>query len=67
MKIAVKIFVEKYRLEQKLTLAELARRSGVAVSHIHNIENGNSDMTLTTLCKLAKALNVPACNLFSCD
>ena len=63
----MKIFVELYRLERKLSLSELSRMSGVAISHIHNIEGGLKVPSITILCKLSKALNVPCCDLFSCD
>jgi len=63
----MKIFVEQFRLEKGLSLSELSRMSGVAVSHIHNIEGGHKIPTLTVLCKLARALEVPCSKLFSCD
>jgi len=63
----VKIFVEQYRVENELSLSELSRRSGVAKSHISQIEAGNSNPTVETMCKLSKALNVPICKLLSCD
>jgi len=63
----MKIFVEQYRIEKNLTLSELSRMSGVAKSHIFNIENGDKTPTIKTLCKLAKALDVPCCKLFTCD
>jgi len=63
----MKIYIEKYRLEKGLSLNKLSEASGVAVSHIHSIEMGNKVPTITILCKIAKALNVPAADLFSCD
>ena len=63
----MKIFVEQYRIEKNLTLSELSRMSGVAKSHISNIESGEKNPTILTLCKLAKALDVPCCELFSCE
>lgn len=63
----MKIFIEKVRLEKGLSLSELARMSGVAKSHISNIESGEKYPTLPTLCKIAKALDVPAASLFSCE
>lgn len=63
----MKIFVEQIRLEKGLSLSELSKRSGVAISHIHNIENGSKIPTITILCKLAKALDVPCSNLYSCE
>ena len=63
----MKIYVEKVRLEKKMTLAELSRRSGVAVSHLHNIESGSKTPTITVLCKIAKALEVSCEDLYSCE
>ena len=63
----MRIFVEQYRIEKNLTLSELSRMSGVAKSHISNIESGDKTPTIKTLCKLSKALDVPCCQLFSCD
>ena len=63
----VKICIEKTRLEKGLSLSELARRSGVAKSHLHNIERGEKSLTVTVLCKIAKALDTPAAELFSYD
>lgn len=63
----MKIYIEKVRLEKGLSLSELSRMSGVAKSHISNIESGEKYPTLPTLCKIAKALGVPAADLFSCE
>jgi transcriptional regulator with XRE-family HTH domain len=63
----VKIFIEKIRLENGLSLSELARRSGIAKSHLHYIECGEIYPTLLVLCKIAKALNTPAAELFTYD
>jgi len=63
----MQIFIEKYRLKRGFSLSELEHRSGVAKSHIHNIENGTTNPTVSVLCKIAQGLNVPCCDLFSCD
>ena len=63
----VKIYIQKIRLEKGLSLSELARRSGVVKSHLHNIERGEKYLTVPVLCKIAKALNTPAAELFSYD
>lgn len=65
--VSLKIFVEKVRLEKGLSLNELSKRSGVAVSHIHGIESGEKIPTITVLCKLARALKVPCSDLYSCE
>lgn len=63
----MKIYIEEKRLEKGLSLSELARMSGIAKSHLAYIESGESIPTLVTLCKIARALGVPAAELFSCD
>lgn len=63
----MKIYIEKIRLEKELSLSELARRSGVSKAHLSYLESGERTPTLQTLCKIAKALGVPAAELFSCD
>ena len=63
----MEIHIAKIREEQGLSQSELHRRSGVSVSHIHNIENSVKSPTIEILCKLSKALDVPCCELFSCD
>jgi len=63
----MKIFVEQIRLKKKLTLSELSRRSGVAVSHIHGIEAGTRIPSITVICKLSKGLDVSPYDLFSCE
>ena len=60
-------YVEEYRLKKELSLSELSRRSGVAVSHIHNIESGTKAPSVDILCKLSKVLDVDWHQLASCD
>ena len=63
----MKIYLKEIRLEQKLTLKQLERLSGVSDTHISDIENKRTIPTICTLCRLAKALQVPVTDLFSCD
>lgn len=63
----MQIFITKYREAKGLSMAELSRRSGVSVAQISDIEAGNKNPTITTLCKLSKALGVPCSELFSCE
>jgi len=63
----MKIFVEQYRLEKDLSQSELSRQSGVAKSHINQIEHGKTNPSIETMCKLSNALNVPLCKLVSCN
>jgi transcriptional regulator with XRE-family HTH domain len=57
----VDIIADQLRIErhaQRLTLEELANRSGVSVKHICNIENKKTKPTLEILGKLAEAMDV---------
>lgn len=46
---------------------QLEELSGVSNSEISDIENGIKTPRISTLCVLAKALQVPITALFSCD
>lgn len=50
--------IRRYRLAEGLTLAELARRSGVSISTISKIENGKISGGFETIYKLARGLGV---------
>ena len=47
------------REQQKLSQAQLSKKSGVAQSAISHFEAGSREPVLSSLLKLAKALNVP--------
>lgn len=51
--------VRVLRSDRGLTVAELAKRSGVSAGMLSKIENGNISASLTTLQSLAVALSVP--------
>ncbi|MEE8454089.1 MAG: helix-turn-helix transcriptional regulator, partial [Limibaculum sp.] len=50
--------IRRYRVAEGLTLAELARRSGVSISTISKIENGKISGGFETIYKLARGLGV---------
>lgn len=58
---APKVWQELRVLREKdgQTLSELARRAGVALGHLSDLENGKRRPTPVVIRKLAKALNVP--------
>lgn len=60
-------YLNEIRTKRGLSLRQLAQLSGVAKSHIEEIEAGNGNPTAAVICKLAKALGVPAADLFRCD
>jgi transcriptional regulator with XRE-family HTH domain len=49
--------VRKLRLERAYSLQELGRRAGLSAAAIHKIEGNSMTPTITTLLKLATALN----------
>lgn len=63
----MKIYIEEIRNKKGISLSELSRRCGVSKSTLLYIEMGATDPRIGTLCKIAKALNVPVVYLFSCD
>ena len=50
--------IKKYRLKKGLSQLDLAAASGFDESAIGRLENGNTNPTIKTLLKLAKALDV---------
>lgn len=58
----------KYMRERRdMTQSELAKRSGVSQSTIAQIESGKKDPSLSTIKKVAEALNVHIAILFASD
>ncbi|AMA74328.1 hypothetical protein ACH33_16935 [Aneurinibacillus sp. XH2] len=55
--------IKKLRLEKEWSQLELFKRSGVSQSHIHYLESGNKQPTITILRKLADALGVTVAEL----
>jgi transcriptional regulator with XRE-family HTH domain len=55
------------RERRNLTQGELAKAAGVSQSTIAHIENGKKDPSLSTLKKIAEALDVHIAVLFSSD
>ena len=56
--------VRSIRLHKKLTIAQLARETGLSNGMLSKIENGQTTPSLTTLQNLSQALNVPLTTLF---
>jgi transcriptional regulator with XRE-family HTH domain len=55
--------VIRLRTSKKLSRYMLAKQAGIARSYLASIEAGDSDPSLSTLLKLAKALGVPVTEL----
>jgi len=52
----MKYLVAEARIRKNIAIRELARRSGVAKSHIQRIEAGSAKPSLEVMCRLAEAL-----------
>lgn len=63
----MKILVWQIRTAKRITLVELAKRSGIGKSTINNIENEKVSPTLMQLEALAVALEVHITDLFESD
>ncbi len=57
--------IQALRRERRMSLNELSKKSGVSKSLLSHIERGMSVPTVTTLQKIAKALDTSISNLFS--
>jgi len=55
--------LRKLRLQKKLSQGDLAKALNVDRAYISNIENGRMNPTLSTLEKIAKALNISSSKL----
>ncbi|HXU27237.1 MAG TPA: helix-turn-helix transcriptional regulator [Bacteroidia bacterium] len=55
--------IRKYRLKKNLTQLDLAAACGFEESSIGRLENGNTNPTIKTLLKIAKALDVKLSDL----
>jgi transcriptional regulator with XRE-family HTH domain len=52
-----------YRLDTGLTLREVSERTGVSISHLSDIERGQSNITVETLKRIGKGLDVSPADL----
>lgn len=50
--------IYEYRLAKKISQVDLALRAGVAQANLSNIEKGKRDLTVSTLLRIADALQV---------
>lgn len=56
--------IRKLRKEQHMTLKELSEKTDLSVSFLSQVENGASSLAITSLKKIAEALDVPIGNFF---
>ncbi len=59
--------IRRYRREKGITLKELSERTELSVSFLSQVERGISSMTITSLKKIADALDVSMKDLISVD
>lgn len=64
LEVAIGREVRGFRLQQSITVAELAGLTGLSIGMLSKIENGNTSPSLTTLQTLANALSVPLTAFF---
>ena len=60
----IELLIKPKRLSQNITLSQLARKSGVSVSHLSDIENERKNPSLFIMIKVAKALDVEITDLY---
>lgn len=61
------IQISKIRAEKHITQELLALESGISRSHIAMIETGKRDLTISSLFKISRALNVDLQKFFEFD
>jgi transcriptional regulator with XRE-family HTH domain len=59
--------VREYRLKNKMSVRDLAKRAGVSPSYIYAIEAGNRGANIVKLQQIAKALGIPLSTLWGED
>ena len=57
------MLLKAIRLQKGLSVRTLATRAGMSYTFLSNVENGKADPSLSTLRRLAKALDVSVCEL----
>ncbi len=50
--------MKKIRLEKKMSQGDICRALGLDRSYISNVENGKQNLTISTMEKVAKALDI---------
>lgn len=64
LEVAIGREVKNYRKQHNITVAELAKSTGLSIGMLSKIENGMTSPSLTTLQALANALSVPLTSFF---
>ncbi|MDM5196741.1 XRE family transcriptional regulator [Fictibacillus enclensis] len=56
--------IKELRLERKLTLKELSEKTGLSISFLSQVERASSSIAITSLKKIADAVEVPISSFF---
>ena len=56
--------IKEYRKKRKLTISELARRSGISRNHLTQAESGTQFMSYRAILKVAKVLRISPARCF---
>ena len=56
--------IKRLRKSLRVSLGELARRTGLHRTHIARVERAGVDVRASTLLAVARGLRVPVCKLF---
>lgn len=56
--------IRNLRKEKNLTLKDLGEKTGLSISFLSQVENNSSSLAITSLKKIADALNVPITYFF---
>lgn len=51
--------VRELRCERNMSLRELSRRTGIAFSHLSEVERGQKDVSLTYALRISRAFGLP--------
>jgi transcriptional regulator with XRE-family HTH domain len=64
MTLDVGTTIRDLRNQRRLKIADIAERTGLTISHVSQIERGVANPSLSSLTKIAEALEVPIAHLF---
>lgn len=60
----IEILLKQIRKQKKLTLEQLAERTGISKTHINDVENNLKEPSLSIMVRLSKALDVQITDLY---
>lgn len=66
-RMRVEILLKELRLKKNMSLRELEIRSGVSKTQLNSIELNEKEPTITTLVRIAKALDVDIKDLYKVE